>query len=393
MQPISGTTDECIRHFFEHARRESNALAQLAAFLGNPSPQTIRRWVNGVHPPAGEHRIRIRYFLAQRGYRLREFHELHPVVRNLGKLIVDNVVTFEEVIRCSGLRNRTQLYEFLHGHRRPQIALLEVLETFVASRRSPSSIAEKHMPEPTSILPDGETPPADVGSALTIRGTTMECFEHFAHRALRSWDLRRALQRATDGHTDTITEWITGRSFPRGEHLLRLRVFLTERGYVVRELENLPESVRSLAKLVAHSEITTKEIEGALGITRDAFLRYLQGTRRPLPPLEAAIQRLIEARIGSATVVSPEQSATAARETVPPPPSLNGFAEQMLLKFLEAIQPLADHFLHGGRDDRMRLRDRGRTLIYDVAMKLNCLCSEAMRNQSGEYPDERKEQA
>jgi len=78
----------------------------------------------------------------------------------------------------------------------------------------------------------------------------------------------------------TFSNWTSGKHFPKGLELLKLRIFLMSIGYEITEFEGVPDEIISVGKLVAFGKITLLEATVSLEYPETwELLRYLNNKR------------------------------------------------------------------------------------------------------------------
>lgn len=142
---IKGNTDECWLHYaFEvyGSNMESEKLT-IIDYIGI-GQTTLSRWLN-LMMPQGQNLLRLRCFLARRGYGVAELEALSDVVRTLSYLIADKKITITEVIRRTGFPKDGPLLQVLLGRENMSNERLSVCGDLIAEyvtgekKASPSS--------------------------------------------------------------------------------------------------------------------------------------------------------------------------------------------------------------------------------------------------------------
>ncbi len=106
---MKGTTAECLA---DYARHSSGV--ELSKFVGC-APATAADWLAGTTMPTGEKLLRLRVYLALKGYDVTEFAETPPPAQELSTLIALNVLGLDEAQAQLGYTTVQQLYRFLFG--------------------------------------------------------------------------------------------------------------------------------------------------------------------------------------------------------------------------------------------------------------------------------------
>lgn len=377
-----GSTDACLRHLGTQAEQDPAVVQELAGFTGADAHNTVPSWLAGKHMPEGEYLLRVRFFLAEHGYSVAEINKLHSVVRNVGLLIAHRAIGFDAAVQELNFSGRDKLFLSLNGKHRP-------------NRRKRAAMAflwETHRHKLNGLPAPAPTKATGADQLITINGTTVECFRHYAG-GMSAADIK-ALERATGADQTTVYEWRTGKHFPKGLYLLKLRCYLADRGYGVTEWQALPGEIRTLARLISYGALTVSASARRLNISADHLLTLLRKTTKPTPGILEPLRVLLEEHrttlelLPSFTVASPPGTA---KPQLPSPASseldaaTSHRAVDAFIMHLQAIQPIAVYLL---KDDdpalRRRLRDLGRALLFDVSTMLNRLCSEKARKLGDE---------
>lgn len=96
-----------------------------------------------------------------------------------------------------------------------------------------------------------------------IIGDTQACVTDFANRF--STDLTRpVLAEFCKVERSTAGRWLNGHPLPKGEPLVRLRIFLSLVGYQLTELGDLSEDVRNLARIIAFDVVNLDDVREGL---------------------------------------------------------------------------------------------------------------------------------
>lgn len=249
-----------------------------------------------------------------------------------------------------------------------------------------------------------------------IKGTTLQCIQHFRANVLESIGAKRKDQKYAVRNTicDLLKvghsaghDWFDHSRLPYGVNLIKLRYFLECVGYKVSENQNLTPIVRFMFTQVALSVLKLEEITGATGVNPNTVLRWLTGKSEPLEEKEHEIIALTSTRTGAADnasrawfkvieeelhLVSRSDVKVSAQPVsvdpvVPVGPS-NGIMVTTLSHLLLAALPLAEQVLaHGSPAERDRLRSETRipsshsNAVFELSNVLNRLCSERARNE------------
>ncbi|MCL5011857.1 MAG: hypothetical protein M1320_00325 [Patescibacteria group bacterium] len=120
---------------------------------------------------------------------------------------------------------------------------------------------------------------------VDFKGTTKECLFDFFNR-LKHLSEDEQNKIAADFVAflqiggESVEDWVREKNFPIGFNLLRVRYYLEDMGYSITELENLPDSIRELNRLIA-----TRKIDPRVAVKQMSFpdsgemLRVLLGKR------------------------------------------------------------------------------------------------------------------
>lgn len=136
-----------------------------------------------------------------------------------------------------------------------------------------------------------------------MKGTTEQCFRHYISTLppmgkKRVVEARRPLIDFVGVDPQTVTRWITGKIFPLGLSLLKLRFFLDSLGYQVDELENLKNTslpAYKLAKMIAHGVVKVSEATKKLDFAdNDEIYRIVLRSSRTSSGRERLIEELWE---------------------------------------------------------------------------------------------------
>jgi len=101
-------------------------------------------------------------------------------------------------------------------------------------------------------------------------GTTAECMKHYAGQFRIKSDAIREIEKTTGFKRDTVKEWFFGNNpvLPNGSRVVILRYFFEDRGYRVKELEDLkiksPEAYQ-LGRLLYEKKLTLEDIKESVG--------------------------------------------------------------------------------------------------------------------------------
>lgn len=136
---MRGTTEECLRHYLAQfptlKRGVTKDRLPFAQYIG-VTESTVRRWMSGNGEPIGFVLVKVRYFLQENGYEVKELQTLDPDLRILGWLITHHKVVLEDVIRELGLEQKqSRLLQALHGHQLLSPARMEVVAAFCEQHR------------------------------------------------------------------------------------------------------------------------------------------------------------------------------------------------------------------------------------------------------------------
>jgi len=233
-----------------------------------------------------------------------------------------------------------------------------------------------------------------------MRGTTQECFEHYAEKILRpSLEKRQLATRffGTEGYS--VLRWIKSQKLPYGENLIRLQFLLEFASYEVEELAKLSAPVREAGRLFAFGVISADEIIKVCGFGRNQFLRLLTGRINTIAIREVALSTLVEKHKNKLREMqapfqpladTPTDGSERKSVISAPLPRIEISAtmldkEACLKAFVfmaRAMKPIAEALLSSlfTPDERRMLHDRsGNETIFELSTALNRLCSEKSR--------------
>jgi len=113
-----GSAMDCLKHYLEQLpwgdQSSTEARKPMADFLGINS-DSIRRWFTGDTQPKGLVLVKLRYFLEDQGYRIEELEGLQPLARQLGRLISNGVISYEETAKELGFTEVSDILRALHA--------------------------------------------------------------------------------------------------------------------------------------------------------------------------------------------------------------------------------------------------------------------------------------
>ena len=130
-----------------------------------------------------------------------------------------------------------------------------------------------------------------------VKGTTQECFRHYARNILKGdLELRRLAARYFDVDLGSIRRWVEEceKKLPYGENLIALRHLLEFAGYDVAELHDLSEPVRSVARLVAFGVVKTDTVIELCGFEKNTYLRVFTGRSETVKLREERLETFFE---------------------------------------------------------------------------------------------------
>ena len=112
---LTGDTDECWLHYASEVYPINIASEkQVILLYTGIGETTLARWLNLIMPQ-GQNLLRLRCFLAHRGYGVAEFDALSDVLRTLNYLIADRKTTFAEVMSKAKYSQDGALLQVLLG--------------------------------------------------------------------------------------------------------------------------------------------------------------------------------------------------------------------------------------------------------------------------------------
>ena len=111
---------------------------------------------------------------------------------------------------------------------------------------------------------------------MIFKGTFKECISHLANRIRASGDkgmeAKESLVTFTGASASTVSEWLSGKYIPRGILSIKLEVFLLENEYLVKEVNDLPESIKKLGYILAYGLISIKEATKELSLPNESAI-------------------------------------------------------------------------------------------------------------------------
>lgn len=238
-----------------------------------------------------------------------------------------------------------------------------------------------------------------------IEGSFEQCLNHY--RKHGNDESFAKLGTMIKVKSQTPRRWFTGIIRPVGEYKIRVGQALTDMGYGIREIREMPKLLQEAHALIAYGLAGIDDTAAGFSMTtpsaRDMLLSILLGKQgmsderlahgeRFIAPLRAG---LANARAKFAPV-APEQSGkpaapasereTARLTTAPPPELLKdhdavaAWLAAMLLSSYPLLQYVnSDNFTP---EERKKLRERlGFFGAMNISTELNRLCSEKARTQ------------
>lgn len=118
-------------------------------------------------------------------------------------------------------------------------------------------------------------------------GTVRECLVEYG-KTLPTGKVapsaREPLASYVQADDHTVYRWLSGKSNPIGENLIRCRVFLFRQGYLCKELKSMDKRAVQVAELVSDRKVSFDSARVALNYkTRDGFLAMLRGSEKISP--------------------------------------------------------------------------------------------------------------
>lgn len=238
-------------------------------------------------------------------------------------------------------------------------------------------------------------------------GTTEACWKDYSKKLPSSTKnvvkYREDLIEFLNVGAHTVRKYMNGDTI-QGLPLIKMRVFLTLKGYEILELKKLSPVHLKLVELVAFDVITLDEIVKEIGYaTTSGALRLLRGDtllrgrdqqdkerwekvegwiQEYGPDLNAAKELWME-RLGTNKIVSvPQHTEIEAPALVTPKISRRETTanndEAIFIGLAKALEPVAARILEESTpEDRKRLRDKvGNQEIFELSTSLNRFCSE-----------------
>jgi hypothetical protein len=242
---------------------------------------------------------------------------------------------------------------------------------------------------------------------------TMDCWNDYSRTlpsgAKHSVKHREALTEFLHVNEGTVRRYMSGGTI-QGEPLIRLRVFLSLKGYKVLELERLDSLQRELVELVSFDVITLDMFVNAMGYnSTSAALVLLRGDSRlilkekrdiAIMLLELhkddlmAAKELWYERLGIEEKSSSRihtQAAVAASNSSVHKNDKASDDEIIFIGLVKALEPIAARIVESATpEDRKRLREKvGSKEFFGLSTNFNRLCSEAANTQyAGRTRDE-----
>lgn len=168
MRPIQ-SFEKCFAEFIEPDTPEKRQ--KLSDMLGIKDESTIRRWFTKRSKPLGKHKLCLKVYLTDMGWRIDEFERLRPVFRDAVRIFAYGIATFDEIVLEFGytLTNReSQVMTVLQGRKDMQTARITRGQVFVESKRNAlESVVRKSVRAMRDVPPSHEptAPPQQTTSA------------------------------------------------------------------------------------------------------------------------------------------------------------------------------------------------------------------------------------
>lgn len=123
---------------------------------------------------------------------------------------------------------------------------------------------------------------------------TVDCLKDLVRRHEGDVAFRHAMSLLLGVNRDHTLQWFKHGMVPKGENLLRLRVFLEVCGYKVKELNSLEPHLRRLAILLGLQLTSLDHVVEETGLERDSVLRVVLGRCGTSKQTKARIIALLE---------------------------------------------------------------------------------------------------
>jgi len=226
-------------------------------------------------------------------------------------------------------------------------------------------------------------------------GTTEDCLKHYREKIGKK---KEAVSSAYDEigklvsvNRDTISAWFCGKNKPISINLLIIRHFLSDKGYGVKELRDLPLEVFNLSWLIAHKKLSMEEAEKSLGLTKEQIMRYVLAYQGISDERKEKIKKLIEPfanQIPSAKISQGELLAKAPDKSVGTTTDKSKESVITLLaQLIKSALPLADYVESdecSPEDRRLLRKQSGGDGIFRLLNVLYNLCGESVRKEARE---------
>lgn len=230
-----------------------------------------------------------------------------------------------------------------------------------------------------------------------MKRTTKESFSHFISDFFPSLserekkEMNERFYRMIPVREETVQRWVLGKNFPKGEELLRLRFFLISLGYEIVELEDCPEEIFVVGKLVAFDLVSLETATEKLGCPDTSeLLRYLNGYRNPSKnKLNSFKEFLLDEKEAIDALIPFDALKDVEKKNIAENPSFGGVPDAHILEksldaivsLCEALRPALEHLHSGDAETREKFRERIKffavsNAVYGFAGLLNDLCSE-----------------
>ena len=208
---------------------------------------------------------------------------------------------------------------------------------------------------------------------------------------------RKRISRFVGAHTGTVLDWMKGNFLPKGPKLIALRYYLERKGYLVKELADLPRSVRDLGRLIAHGLMSLETAAKAIGLTTGSLMRMLHGERTITEERSALIEGVVRQHDQPKHLVglyddeeaaeAPQPPSARALTAMPTNATLNGNKKIILTSLargIESVIELSELVLSRefSEDDRQQLRNMtgGGRGVFDLSNNMAALCSSTARS-------------
>lgn len=161
-------------------------------------------------------------------------------------------------------------------------------------------------------------------TAAPISGSTTDCLKHFSEHNPSAMVVGE-LTKFTDVKPPAVMEWLDGGRFPRGLELIKLRAFLVQAGYDVREFTSMPEDNQRFCLMVGFGVLDIDEVRRRLEYKDPQGVLDLALRSRGVFNVRAnefdLLLRTHQDQLDAAIETFQQQMGRTGRDLQPPPPA------------------------------------------------------------------------